>query len=667
MCSVASKLVFAVAAVVALPSCGPLLGLDEDMHLIDGDEDAPSCAEGCVDGNPCTIDVCEGQMCMHRGAPDGPAPEQVTGDCQRIECFAGVASSTADDEDRPADESCAEGACDDGRPAPIPLSRGLPCSDEGGVYCDGLGACVECLGDEHCSVPDTCGGDGITGFCGCRPLSCSEQELTCGAVSDGCYAELDCDNNEIDGSESDIDCGGATQSCAARCADGRVCTFGSDCQSGFCAAARCEPAWSGGFGDTSAQHARAVASDIEGNIIVVGEFSGTVDFGTGPLTSTQGAWELFVAKFSAAGQPLWSRQFGGSGAPAVNDVGVDLAGNVVLVGWFSGVLDFGATPLVSGSSPSGYVTKLDGLGNALWSIELSNDSASSSEVTALALRDNGEIVVAGAYDGSLALSQNALISDGLDAFVVELTSAGGVSGFVRGFGGSGQQRAVDVAVAPSGKLALVGNFTGAAVVGGQVHVSKGDWDGFVAMLDDAGDALWSKAFGHAGQQTLSAVAVDPDEHVVIGGSYFQAIDLGSGIVPSAGADDVFVVELDPSGTVAWGNRYGDVQSQQLADLRIDARGDVVVAGSFAGALAFGAIPLVSAGGVDVFVAKLDQAGGHVWSRRYGDGGAQLANEVAITPFGSIVVVGDFASTINFGQGSFTAGGGSDVFVAALPP
>ena len=76
---------------------------------------------------------------------------------------------------------------------------------------------------------------------------------------------------------------------------------------------------------------------------------------------------------------------------------------------------------------------------------------------------------------------------------------------------------------------------------------------------------------------------------------------------------------------------------------------------------------MSAGGVDVFVAKLDQAGGHVWSRRYGDGGAQLANEVAITPFGSIVVVGDFASTINFGQGSFTAGGGSDVFVAALPP
>src|SRR5205807_1999763 len=50
---------------------------------------------------------------------------------------------------------------------------------------------------------------------------------------------------------------------------------------------------------------RAVAVDRNGNVLVTGKLSGTVDFGTGPLTSA-GASSIFVAKYSAAGVPVWS-------------------------------------------------------------------------------------------------------------------------------------------------------------------------------------------------------------------------------------------------------------------------------------------------------------------------------------------------------------------------
>src|SRR5207244_4370336 len=43
---------------------------------------------------------------------------------------------------------------------------------------------------------------------------------------------------------------------------------------------------------------RAVAVDSSGNVLVTGKFSGTVDFGTGALTSA-GASSIFVAKYSA--------------------------------------------------------------------------------------------------------------------------------------------------------------------------------------------------------------------------------------------------------------------------------------------------------------------------------------------------------------------------------
>ena len=54
--------------------------------------------------------------------------------------------------------------------------------------------------------------------------------------------------------------------------------------------------WSKRFGDGDDQHARSVAVDASGNVIVTGYFYGTIDFGGGALTSAGGG-DIFVAKF----------------------------------------------------------------------------------------------------------------------------------------------------------------------------------------------------------------------------------------------------------------------------------------------------------------------------------------------------------------------------------
>jgi hypothetical protein len=639
--------------------CGPLLGLDDDVRLLEPDDDSDGCAASCHDDNPCTEDVCEAGSCLHRTVADGPAPEseQLAGDCSRLECVAGLAQQLTDDADAPSDAACATGECLDGEPLHVSLPEGVACQDGGGGFCDGQGGCVECLDDSSCSGPSTCGGGGEPGVCGCRPLTCSEVGQTCGAVHDGCYAELDCNNQLIDEGESDVDCGGPVESCPLRCKSGMQCGFGTDCTSGFCAAGACKAPWSAAFGDGAAQYARAVASDAEGNVVVVGEFSGTIDFGSGPLSSL-GGWSLFVAKLGPSGQALWARQFGGSSLPTARDVAIDAAGNIVIAGAFSGLLDFGAGALDSGPSSQAYLAKLDDLGNALWSLQLSYGT-STSEAAALSLRPNGAIVVAGHYQGTLIIDDVDLLSvEGSDAFVIELTTAGGLGTFARSLGGEGHQRAADVYASTVGPVAVVGDFTGSIALGTQTLVSKGDWDVYVTLLDEAAQPLWSKSFGQAGPQSAAAVSIDAGGNVVLAGSYFNAIDLGSGVVPT---------RLDPAGAVLWGNRYGDAQSQQVVDLAVDARGDIVVVGSFSGSIDFGTSPLVSAGGVDVFVTKVDRHGGTMWSRRFGDPSAQLVRKVATTPHGGVVLVGDFYGQLDFGQGLLSSAGAADVFVGALPP
>jgi hypothetical protein len=70
--------------------------------------------------------------------------------------------------------------------------------------------------------------------------------------------------------------------------------------------------------------------------------------------------------------------------------------------------------------------------------------------------------------------------------------------------------------------------------------------------------------------------------------------------------NVFAAKLRGSdGTHLWSKGYGDQSGEQSgAGIAVSASGDVVLTGTFGGAIDFGAGALTSAGGLDVFIAKL---------------------------------------------------------------
>lgn len=669
-------LLFGVVA-GAVAGCGPLLGLDEPVRRLSGEGGGGSiCVGGCDDGDLCTVDHCDEQSatCQYTVQPDGPAPNslQTAGDCQLITCSGGVSLAVVDDDDLPDSTACSAGNCVAGAVSLDPLDEGTPCDVDGGNWCDGHGACVECLENQHCESPTTCGGGGVIGACGCSPRSCETLGMTCGTAADGCWGVLQCDNGIIDGDETDVDCGGDGERCAERCDIGEICAFGSDCKSGFCGGGACDAAWSGSYGDGSAQHARAVTSDAHGNVVIAGEFTGTVHFGGDPLTSPPNDWSAFVVKLDPQGNHVWSQQLGEAGLPLVTGLAIDSAGNIVLCGSFVGALDLGAGGLVGGSLPQAFAAKLDGSANPLWSVLLGPgpSGSSTSTATAVAVDPSSEIVVGGQYAGELGIGGTSMQSKGeRDSFVVELNTAGDIN-FVRSFGHSGVQRVGGLAISGSGAIAVVGDFTAGldlSTLGGALHQSKGDWDIFVVELDDAGLQTWSRTYGDPSPQTTAGVAIDGQDNVVVAGSFFGTLAFDSGAVPSAGGQDVYVAKLDSSGNGLWANGYGDSQAQQLVDVAIDSLGDVVVTGAFNGMIGFGPATLHSAGSNDVFVAKLDGQGGSKWSQRFGDAESQTSAALTITPYGTIVVVGDFRGSINFGQGALSSAGGDDLFVAALAP
>ena len=80
-------------------------------------------------------------------------------------------------------------------------------------------------------------------------------------------------------------------------------------------------------------------------IALTGYFTGTANFGSGMLKSVGDA-DIYIARYSAVGAPLWSHSAGGSMYDIGNRVALDATGNVVVVGSFQGSADFGTGKVI---------------------------------------------------------------------------------------------------------------------------------------------------------------------------------------------------------------------------------------------------------------------------------------------------------------------------------
>lgn len=189
----------------------------------------------------------------------------------------------------------------------------------------------------------------------------------------------------------------------------------------------------------------------------------------------------------------------------------------------------------------------------------------------------------------------------------------------------------------------------------------------VAVCSFAGPAqsgghAWSKRFGDASNQSVASVALDPAGYVVATGSFFGAIDLGGGPLSSAGQQDVYLAKFDSSGNHIWSRRFGDAVAQFARTVVIDGSGNVILTGSFNGSVNFGGTSLVSAGGLDIFVVKFDTNGGLVWSKRFGDANTQTGNDVALDSAGNLIATGAFSGSVDFGGGMLASAGQSDIYL-----
>ena len=418
--------------------------------------------------------------------------------------------------------------------------------------------------------------------------------------------------------------------------------------------------WSQRFGNSSSQYAHDVATDASGNVVITGKFTGQVDFGGGALTTVDN-FDIFVAKFDRNGNHLWSRRFGEEGAQVGQRVAVDGSGNVLLVGDFFGNLDFGGGTMTSDLFGNIFVVKLDPNGNHLWSHSFgdSNESEWAFGVAADAL---GNVIVAGYYEGDIDLGGGTLTSAGGDDVFLAKFDSGGSHLWSQRFGGATLDHLWDVVVDSADRAVITGMFGGVIDFGGGTLTSTGGSDAYLAKFDTGGGHVWSQRFGDSGSQIGRRLGCNASGDLALAGSFDGAVDFGGGLLTSAGGHDAFVARFDSNGNHVWSQRFGDADHQIALGVAIDAADNVAITGHFEGTVDFGGGVLTSTDIRDVFVAKFDAIGDHVWSGSYGDSFQQLVENAAMDPTGNFLVTGHYYGSVDFGGGPLLSAGSLDVFL-----
>ena len=421
-----------------------------------------------------------------------------------------------------------------------------------------------------------------------------------------------------------------------------------------------KPIWATGFGGLGLEVVRAVATDKDNSVYVVGYFDGETDLGPAgkhrstvaelkPDTASAKASmnkdpsDAFVVKLDASGKIAWGQTFGGGRSDDAKGVAVS-GDNVVVVGNFADDIKIGEFAHKAVNSDDLFVVEFNTRGEVQWL--WTAGGFDSDGANCVAATPDGGWIVGGSFFGDAEFGKFPVKSKGgSDAVLIKLGGGGEVE-WVKTFGGRYNDSIHHVGVDARGDIYIQGVFRDVADFGGKKPVVSvggvGD-DIVVAKYDLNGDHLWSNGFGSKDEDAALGLAVDPAGHVTVVGSFDKSITFGPNDTTqhlSLGESDVYVTRFDPNGKFEWTRTYGGEREDGASGIAVDRSGNVTVTGWFVGTVDFGKGMLTSNGqNKDVFVIKLDPTGASVWSQAFGDHDHDQGRAVAIDDKGNPIIAG----------------------------
>jgi hypothetical protein len=340
--------------------------------------------------------------------------------------------------------------------------------------------------------------------------------------------------------------------------------------------------------------ASGVAVNSNGDVLVTGLFSRTIDFKPGDLNfrrTASGRADGYLMKLSASsGTPIWVNTFGSEATDANErdaglDLAVDSADNIYMVGTFVGNVDFDPSPtsskvLIGIGDTDGFLAKYTTDGRFRYAANVGGEAFDG--LTNVAVDSQDSVYVSGYFEGNDFDAElgagvqriNAAPKDPgddeptfTDVFIEKL--AGGKVQWIQQLAGSGNEFTSDLGIDSNDNLLVAGAWYGHAKFGtsSQTLTSVAGTDDF----DDANDGdrelsydafLWRLAGTNGATQYVKPIGsnfdefgiglgVASDDSVLLTGRFRGTVDFDTGRgkknLSAGGFADLFITGFDAGG------------------------------------------------------------------------------------------------------------------------
>jgi len=381
--------------------------------------------------------------------------------------------------------------------------------------------------------------------------------------------------------------------------------------------------WATYYGGALYEKAYSICTDPTGNVFV----TGATDSPLFPLLNGGGTSynqpiygggnsDVYILKFSNAGQRLWATFYGGSGDENGHSICTDAAGTVFV----TGLTNSANFPFLNSGAGAYYQTVLGG----------------SFDNFIAKFANNGQQIWSTLYGGNQDDKAFAICSDVIGNI------------FITGYSGSSNLPLINVA----------GSFN--------QSVNQGSNDGFISKFSNAGVHLWASFYGGTSSDYPYSICADNVGNVYIagktesanfpvfnpgGGAYFQGVYGGGSIF----GGDAFIVKFSNVGAQLWATYYGGSLNEQIYtydNLATDSCNNVYFSFStFSTNIAVTAatgcpneFSDVTIGGTrDKFIVKFNAAGKSLWANYLGGDGTDFGEAVAVDNNDNLFITGEWTA------------------------
>lgn len=331
------------------------------------------------------------------------------------------------------------------------------------------------------------------------------------------------------------------------------------------------------------------------------------------MSYSAGDYDIWLIKTNENGDTLWTKTLGGNSRDAgfsfqqTHDNGYIIAGYTYSYG--AGGCD-------------AYLIKTDENGDTLWTRTYGgtiNDEARSVHQT----HDGGYIITGGTMSYAVNAKDIYLIKTDSNGDTLWTKTFGGIYYFSEG-------REVQQ-TADSGYI--IAGYT-------RKYAGTNDYDIYIIKTDKNGDTLWTRIYGGSQWDLANSVKETMDGNYIIAA---QTKSSGTGMY------DVWIIKLNPDGDTLWTKTFGGVNDDWAKYIQETQDTNYIIAGC---------TESYGAGGVDIWIIKIDRDGNLLWTKTIGGVNNDWGNCVQYTVDGGYIITG---RTESFGAGN------SDAYLIKLEP